>query len=184
MIFQLDQSYEHDIPHVADNEDPAHMRRKNYDGLLSGCAGTSFSPGLPGNPCYTFIDWKPLMNTEGMLEMKYCFEFFESLRWYDLVPLTGDRLIRTGRGAWATVDYVCAAMDLDRSMLVAYLPTARTLQIDLARLRGKSVTATWIDPQTGKRQKAGSFRTQGRVNLAPPASGDWVLLIEKAPDPT
>ena len=48
MIIQLDQSYEHDNPHFADNENYQWIRRKMYDGLLSGCAGTSFSSGDAG----------------------------------------------------------------------------------------------------------------------------------------
>src|SRR6185295_4306973 len=34
MLLQLDQSYEHDVPHAADNENEQWIRRKNYAGLL------------------------------------------------------------------------------------------------------------------------------------------------------
>ncbi len=44
MIFQLDQSYEHDIPHGPDNENEQWIRRKNYDGLLSGLRGPQLRP--------------------------------------------------------------------------------------------------------------------------------------------
>jgi hypothetical protein len=37
-------------------------KKKMYDGLLSGCAGTSFSSGEIGNYSLSFKNWKPLMS--------------------------------------------------------------------------------------------------------------------------
>src|SRR5665213_787774 len=107
VILQLDQSYEHDIPHSADNENPQWIRRKNYGGLLSGCAGTSFCPGQKDNPEYILKNWQPLMNTEGMLEMRLCFSLFMSRPWQRLVPDTGSKVITEGRGQYGAINYVC-----------------------------------------------------------------------------
>ena len=81
MTMQLDLSYEHDAPHFADNENYQWIRRKMYDGLLSGCAGTSFSSGVMGNYSLSFKNWKPLMSTTGMLQVSWCFRLFESIPW-------------------------------------------------------------------------------------------------------
>jgi hypothetical protein len=93
MIMQLDLSYEHDNPHYADNENPQWIRRKIYDGLLSGCAGTSFSSGVMGNYSLSFKNWKPLMSTTGMWQVSYCFRLFESVSWYKLIPDQGSDII-------------------------------------------------------------------------------------------
>ncbi|MHB1920887.1 MAG: apiosidase-like domain-containing protein, partial [Chitinophagaceae bacterium] len=119
MIIQLDQSYEEDIPHSSDNENHQWIRRKNYDGLLSGCSGTSFCPGLPGNPCYTFKHWRPLMNTEGMREASYCFDLFLSRPWSVLLPDSSHRFLYPDPGTEGTRDAVCDARTADGHTLIA-----------------------------------------------------------------
>ncbi len=79
MIMQLDISYEHAFPHWADNENYQWIRRKIYDGLLSGCAGTSFGPGEINNHGTSFKNWKPLMDTKGMQQVSYCYQLFDLL---------------------------------------------------------------------------------------------------------
>jgi len=180
MIFQLDQSYEHDIPHVADNENHQWIRRKNYDGLLSGCAGTSFSPGRRGNQCYTFLHWRPLMNTQGMKEMAYCFRVFRSRPWYRLVPDTSHDLIKHGRGVYGSLDYVCAAGTPGGDTYMAYLPRSRTVTMDLSHLSKTSVRAWWYNPRDGHATMIGVIRTDRLHNFTPKSEGDWLLVLDKS----
>ena len=180
MIFQLDQSYEHDIPHSSDNENPQWIRRKNYDGLLSGCAGTSFCPGLPGNPGYTFVNWRPLMNTEGMQETLYCFNVFDSRSWSHFIPDTGNQTIIRGRGSFGSLDYVCSSRSSDSSCFMAYLPVGRKITIDLGRISGKKARACWYDPLTGRSEVIGTFSTQGLRDFLPGNNKDWLLVLDDA----
>ncbi|MGZ3814552.1 MAG: apiosidase-like domain-containing protein [Mucilaginibacter sp.] len=180
MIFQLDQSYEHDIPHGADNENPQWIRRKNYDGLLSGCAGTSFCPGEKDNTGYVFTNWQPLMNTDGMQQMRYCFKLFSSRAWQRLVPVHGDKIIKAGRGTYGTIDYVCAAQTVDHNTFIAYLPVGGTLNLDLAALNTPKLKAWWYDPRTGKAQLIGTFAAQGTKELTAPTQEDWLLVVDNA----
>jgi hypothetical protein len=178
MIFQLDQSYEHDIPHSSDNEDYQWIRRKNYDGLLSGCAGTSFSPGQKDNQCYTFTNWRPLMNTRGMQEVSYCFRVFESRPWNHLVPDQGNNIITSGRGTSGTLDYVCAAVTADSSIFMAYLPVGRPVTINMNRISGSTNNAWWYDPVNGRSTLAGIFQNNGLKTFTPPSKDDWLLIID------
>lgn len=178
MIFQLDQSYEHDIPHSSDNEDYQWIRRKNYDGLLSGCAGTSFSPGQKDNQCYTFTNWRPLMNTRGMREVSYCFKVFESRAWYKLVPDREGNFITGGRGSFGSIDYVCAAACSDRSTFMAYLPVGRRVTVNLNNMSGQKSKAWWYDPRKGKSAFIGVFPSKGSKNFTPPSNNDWLLVID------
>jgi hypothetical protein len=109
MIVQLDQSYEHDVPHYADNENPQWIRRKMYHGLLSGCAGTSFSSGTLDTQAYWFKNWQAVMHTPGMKQVSMCFHLFDALPWQDLIPDTTDTVIVEGRGAFGSLDYIGAA---------------------------------------------------------------------------
>jgi len=180
MIFQLDQSYEHDIPHGPDNEDPQWIRRKNYDGLLSGCAGTSFCPGQKDNPEYVLKNWRPLMNTEGMQQMLYCFKVFDSRAWEQLVPDVGDKIIIDGRGRYGSINYVCAAITPDHSTFMAYLPAGGSLTLDLSPFEVRKVRAWWYDPRNGKVHLIGVFATNEIRRLSRPTDEDWLLVIDNA----
>ncbi|HWB25195.1 MAG TPA: DUF4038 domain-containing protein [Chitinophagaceae bacterium] len=178
MIFQLDQSYEHDIPHDNNNENYQWIRRKNYDGLLSGCAGTSFSPGQKDNQCYVFTNWQPLMNTTGMQQIKYCFNLFLSRAWYRLVPLPQDENVISNRGAFGSIDYVCAARTNDSSTLIAYLPLGGTITVNLHAIKGTQAAAWWYDVRSGTAITAGEFSTRDARDFTAPGNEDWVLVID------
>jgi len=180
MIFQLDQSYEHDIPHGNDNENPQWIRRKNYDGLLSGCAGTSFCPGEKDNPEYVLKNWRPLMNTAGMYQAMNCFNLFGSRKWQLLVPDTTNKIITGGRDRYGSINYACAAKTADRSTYIAYLPLGGTLTVNLNAFHLKKVKAWWYDPRNGKAQLIGTFAARGIKKLSPQTSEDWLLVIDNA----
>jgi hypothetical protein len=179
LTFQLDQSYEQDVPHVTDNETPS-IRRKNYDGLLSGCAGTSFSPGTRDNQLYTFKDWRPLMNTAGMKEAALCLALFDSRDWPSLVPDEASEFVVAGRGAFGSIDYVCAARTERHETAIAYIPSAHPISVDLGAVSGAEAILWWYSPTTGDATRLGSYPTVGHKELTPPGSGDWVLVMDDA----
>jgi hypothetical protein len=87
-------------------------------------------------------------------------------------------------GSVANNEYVTAAMASDATLMVAYLPTARTVTVSMSKFAGK-VTAKWFDPSNGTYTTiSGSpFDNAGNKHFAPPGnnsdnSGDWVLVIE------
>jgi hypothetical protein len=179
LIFQLDQSYEQDDPHVADNLPPA-IRRKNYDGLLSGCAGTSFSPGTRENQLYPFKNWRPLMDTAGMKEATISLALFASRNWPSLVPDETSEFVVDGRGTFGTVEYVCAARTEQHGTAIAYVPSPRPIFVDLGAISGTEAILWWYSPTTGEATSLGSFPTRGRKELTPPGTGDWVLVADDA----
>jgi hypothetical protein len=180
MIFQLDQSYEQDIPHGADNENYQWIRRKNYDGLLSGCAGTSFGPGQKDNQCYVFTNWRPLMSTTGMHQILYCFNLFQSRGWFKLFPVDEKTDIVTNRGEFGKIDYVCAARTLDSNTLIAYLPVGGTVNVNMHAVAGKKIAVWWYDVRGGIPILAGTFEKDGVKAFTTPTKEDWVLVIDNA----
>lgn len=179
MIFQLDQSYEKDIPHGPDNEDYQYIRRKNYGGLLSGCAGTSFSPGYKDHQLYVFKNWRPLMNTEGMKQMELCFKLFTSRSWHLLEPDTSAHVIVSNRGPFGDIGYICAAAASDQSTYIAYLPNGGSIKLNLRALRMKNIKAWWYNPRTGEDTHIGRFRSSEQVKaFTCPTNDDWVLVID------
>ena len=179
MIMQLDLSYEHDNPHYADNENPQWTRRKIYDGLLSGCAGTSFSSGVMGNYSLSFKNWKPLMSTTGMWQVSYCFRLFESVAWNKLIPDQGSDIILSGRGTPGSRDYICAALASDSSYYLMYIPRGQEIIINARKISGKPMRMHWYDPRTGTSIRIGVAELRERFGITPPSEEDWVLVFDK-----
>jgi Protein of unknown function (DUF4038)/Putative collagen-binding domain of a collagenase len=178
MIIQLDQSYEHDVPHYADNENYQWIRRKMYDGLLSGCAGTSFSSGTRDNQCYTFANWRPLMNTEGMQQAARCFRLFESRPWEKLVPDQDNDIIISGRGKFGELDYICAAKTTDNSTYIMYIPNGRVFYLNMQKMSSKPMRMTWYNPRTDEVINIGVAELRAKFGVAPPSTDDWVLVFD------
>lgn len=177
MIIQIDVSYEHDVPHFADNENYQWIRRKMYDGLLSGCTGTSFSSGEMNNQCYSFKNWQPLMNTTGMQQVSYCFNLFEKLPWQKLVPDKTNNIIINGRENFGSRDYICAAQASDSSCYIIYIPKGQEFEMNAKAISGKPMRMNWYNPRTGENIKIGTAETRDRYGVAPPSEEDWVLIF-------
>ena len=182
MIIQLDQSYEHDLPYYADNENYQWIRRKMYDGLLSGCKGTSFSSGTIENQCYTFKNWRPLMNTEGMNYVALCFKLFDSLPWHEFVPDESNEIILSGRGEFGSIDYVCAAQSPDKKYYVMYIPKGHTVILNVPKMSGKSMRMHWYSPRTGKSLRIGGSENKPRFGITAPSEEDWVVVFDCDPN--
>ena len=109
---------------------------------------------------------------------------FDSRRWYALVPDQSHTVVTNGFGTFGTSDYVTAARTADGTLAIAYMPSSRTVTVDLSTLSGPA-TARWYDPADGKfRSIAGSpFANSGSMQFTPPGANgdgedDWVLMLE------
>src|ERR1022692_2555256 len=85
-----------------------------------------------------------------------------------------------GVGEFWGSDYLAAAAAPDGGVAIAYMPTARTVTVDLSRLAKGRANAWWFDPRTGKASAAGTFVTDGPREFPPPAEGDWALVLDDA----
>jgi len=65
---------------------------------------------------------------------------------------------------------------------LAYTPTGRTLEIQLGKIPGAQVKASWFNPRTGEASAIGEFENRGRRSFDPPgeetAGNDWVLVLD------
>jgi hypothetical protein len=72
----------------------------------------------------------------------------------------------------------------DGSFVVAYMPTAREITVNMTTLKAPAI-AKWFDPTTGvyTTVPGGPFANIGSLQFAPPGSShdgdsDWVLLLD------
>ena len=87
-------------------------------------------------------------------------------------------------GAITTSTCATAARTSDGSLVLAYLPTIRTIKVDMSKLASMT-TARWYDPTNGKYTDldGSPFANRGSKEFTPPgrnSSGDsdWVLVLE------
>jgi hypothetical protein len=167
---------------------PNVLRREEYWTMLSGGTGQFY-----GN-AYTWsfkAGWQSHLDTPGVAQLKLWKEFFTALPWQDLAPDQDHSILTAGYGTYGTLqtrvsqsDYSTAAATPDESLVVVYMPTARTITINMAALRGPA-RARWFDPAIGSYQDipGSPFAKSGSHPFTPPeknhdGDSDWVLVLD------
>jgi hypothetical protein len=167
---------------------PSVLRREEYWTMLSGGTGQFY-----GNR-YTWSfarGWESHIDTPGVAQLTIWKNFFSSLPWQDLVPDQAHKIVTAGLGTYGTLetrvsqsDYCTVAGTPDGSLVVAYMPTVRTITVNMASLKAPA-KAKWFDPTNGIYQTIPGepFVNTGSRDFTPPrengdGDGDWVLLLD------
>jgi hypothetical protein len=159
------------------NASAVQIRRQAYWALLYGAAGQF----MGNRPIWLFDPgWQAALDGTGSQDMARAQALFRSRPWYDFVPDQDHQVVVDGLGEFNGLDYVAAARTPDGGTVLAYMPSARTVTVDLPKVAGKSAKAWWFNPRGGDAQRAGEFPTAGRQHFTPPGDGDWVLVLDDA----
>jgi chitodextrinase len=188
-LVEANYEFEHN---AADLGTPNILRRQAYWSLLSGAAGQ-----LYGNRyTWPFISgWQSNLDTPGSHQMAFVKFLFESRPWYNLIPDQTHTVVTAGYGSYADGgalgdnDYLTAARTGDGGLVMAYMPTVRTITVDMSRLAAPAYAA-WYDPTNGTFSPvAGSpFANAGTRTFTPAAHNgdgdeDWVLVLDASSVP-
>ncbi|MGA9062624.1 MAG: DUF4038 domain-containing protein [Terracidiphilus sp.] len=165
---------------------PPTLRREEYWAMLTGAMGQFY-----GN-YYTWSlapGWQSNIDTKGVEQLTIWNDFFSSLPWYELVPDQDHSVVTGGLGTYGDFktrvshsDYCTAARTQDGSYVLAYVPTARTITVNMGALKA-SASAEWFDPTDGTyRIIPGTFVNQGTQQFTPPeknheGASDWVFVL-------
>ena len=157
--------------------------------MLSGGKGQLYGNG------YTDLfmsGWKFYVDTVGVVQLMLWHGFFSSLPWQDLVPDQDHAVVTAGFGTPGDLqtrpsksDFCTASKTPDGSYLIAYMPTAREITVNMGSLKGPA-SAKWFDPTNGTYTTVpgGPFANAGTRNITPPGyshddgASDWVLLLD------
>lgn len=151
------------------------VRRQAYWAILCGATGQS----MGNNPIWFLgTGWQTAMESPASMSMVHLKALITSRPWYTLVPDQDHAVVTTGYGDSKNLDYLTAARTADGATVIAYLPTKRTIAVDLSKVSGQRAKAWWFDPRTGKAMSAGEFETRGSKEFTPPAEDDWVLVLD------
>lgn len=149
-------------------------RKQAWWCVLAGGTGHAY-----GSPNWNMpLNWREILEFPGANSLKHLRTLLESRPWWKLAPDVDNIVVVDGRGTFATGDYTVTAVAADGSFAVSYLPTNRSLTIDLAKLSGGRIAANWFNPRSGETTSIGQFDAKNRHTFAPPGEGDWVLVLD------
>ncbi len=187
-VFLGEEHYEFETigESVAEYGTPLVLRYQEYWTMLSGGVGQIYGNSY----IWQFLSgWKSFLDSTGVAQLRLGTGLFSSRAWYNLVPDVGHTFLTAGYGTYATggltssSDYCTAAKTADGTLGMAYLPTIRTVTVNLAAMSG-AVTAQWFDPANGNYSTiSGSpFANTGTHTFTPAGNNsagdpDWVLVL-------
>lgn len=124
------------------------------------------------------LTWQSRLSSSGSITLGYVGNFFKSRQFYNLIPDQSHTVMTAGYQSGTTV--ASTARVADGSTIISYLPTQRTVTINMSQINGTAAQVWWYNPSTNTSTSAGTFPTSGSQNFTPPSAGDWVLVIDNA----
>jgi hypothetical protein len=163
------------------------VRKAEYWSLFAGAHGVTYGdnnvwqftlePGQTRNLANKI--WKDALNTPGSNSMTILKRLMLSRPFLDRIP---DQSLVVGDTLGGT-NHIQATRASDGSYAFVYTAGGKSVRVDLAKISGPAVTASWFNPRTGETTTVGNFgRKRSRTRtLAPPTTGtDWVLILDDA----
>jgi len=211
-VFLVEANYEFEQNPNTDGGSTQNLRRQEYWTMLSGATGLVYGSAYTW-PLQK--GWETKLDTPGAVQLCHMRNLFAPRKWYDLVPDQDHTVVTSGYhgiagyigkswaflrryafldrhkdligGSVTTNTFAPAARTPDGTLVMAYLPTAREITVDMTKLAGPS-TARWYDPTDGHYMELNGspFPNSGSRQFASPernSSGDadWVLVLEVLP---
>jgi len=190
-FFLLESRYENEhTPPVGQQG----VRVEAYQAMLAGAMGQTFgnnpmwhfdAPGVFPNPSPP--NWQAWLDSPGAKSMAHLRTLLSAYAWWTLVPDSSHTLLTSGFSSSDPFDVAAAAKAKDSSFALIYVPSARTVTVDLTQIAGSSIAARWFDPSAGTFAPVGGspFLTSGPRSFPTPGSNasaatDWVLVLESA----
>jgi hypothetical protein len=192
-VFLEEASYEFEHNFNTAGGAPANLRRQGYWTMLSGATGQLYGSAYTWKlPNGWLTNWRSKLDTPGVVQLSYMRDLFALRKWYDLIPDQRHTVVIDGYGTPAplgtgsvtTDTYATAARTLDGKQAAVYMPTIRTITVDMSQLAGP-ISAQLYDPTTARyiNVNGSPFLNSGHKQFTPPGKngdgdGDWVLVLE------
>ncbi len=162
----------------------ADVRIFAYWTMLSGAAGFTYgchdiwqmftTERTPVNNVRT--DWQQAIHLPGSTQVMYMKNLLCSFPWQKMK--NDQSTILNDNPEDST--YMVAAIGEKKDFLLTYMPSAKTIKIDLSRMNAQKINAYWYNPRSGKSKKIGEYKTTETPEFAPWSIGkgsDFVLVL-------
>ncbi|GAB4018623.1 glycoside hydrolase family 140 protein [Spirosoma koreense] len=188
-VIDGEPSYEQ-IPHGLHNPDDPRwtaddVRRYGYWSVLAGAFGYTYGHNSimqmykSGDKKTSFgpIDpWEKALDAPGAGQMIHLKNLLLKYSFFDRLP---DQSLIANQGQ--RYDYLVASRGPDYALVYTY--TGRNIRLNMGKLPGDVITASWYSPRDGKTTAIGDIANKGVQEFNPPAEpkngNDWVLILQK-----
>lgn len=181
--FDAEPSYE-DIPHglhdtLLPRWNDRDVRRYAWWSVLAGGCGFTyghnsvmqFYNGTDEGNYGVRQTWQQALHAPGASQMIHLKNLLLSKPYYERVP--DQSMIADQEERYA---YIAASRGENYAFIYNY--SGRSMRINMGKIAGTNVKATWFDPRNGKYIKSANQPNQGTVTFEPPTKEDWVLVLE------
>ena len=159
------------------------VRKAAYNALFAGAFGhtygcndiwqmhtPTYEPVLSSNTFY-----KQAMELNGANQMKFARRLLESRSFLERIP---DQSLIVENNLFAG-ERIQATHGKDYAFI--YSAQGRSITVNMGKISGNKITASWYNPRNGESKEAGSFENKGQQIFKAPTSGygqDWVLILD------
>ena len=165
----------------------ADLRRYAYWSVFAGGCGFTYGNNSvmqmrkPNDKAVSYgakAAWYDAMNDPGASQMVYLKKLMLSRPYFERVP--DESLVAGKQGD--RYDYIAATRGTDYAFL--YTCNGHVITVNLGKIHGAKIKASWYKPSTGDVQIIGIFDNKGIRAFNPPGEAkygnDWVLILDKA----
>lgn len=131
------------------------------------------------------MSWAEAIQQPGAAQMQYGRRLIESRPFLTRVPddsiIVADKVASSMPGTGTR--HFAATRDESGSYAMIYAPVGRPFKVNMEKLSGSKVKATWFNPRDGSVQLIGEFSNTGERVFTPPNPGellDWALVLDDA----
>jgi hypothetical protein len=160
------------------------VRRYAYWSVFAGAAGHTYGhnsvmqfykPTDKGGAYGPKKYWFDAINDQGAQQMFYLKKLILSKPYFERVP--DQSLIAGEQGE--KYNYLAATRGNDYAFIYDY--TGRNFQVNMGKIKGEKVKASWYSPHDGSTKLIGEFSNKGLKEFDPPGEehdgNDWVLVL-------
>jgi hypothetical protein len=161
------------------------VRRYGYWSVLAGAFGYTYGHNSvmqmykPGDKDTSFgpiETWDKAIDAPGAGQMIHLKNLLLAYSFFDRVP---DQSLIANQGS--RYDYLVASRGPAYALVYTY--TGRNIRLNMGKLPGNTVVASWFNPRDGKTALIDDISNKGVQEFNPPAEpkagNDWVLVIQK-----
>lgn len=161
------------------------VRRYAYWSVFAGAFGHTYGHNAIiqfYKPTDTIADygpkifWEEAMEAPGACQMIHLKNLMLSRPFFDRIP---DQSI-VGDSQGLKYDYQAATRGENHAFIYTY--NGRNIIVNMGKISGNMVRASWFDPRNGTTQLIGEFENTGSFEFDPPGDiedgNDWVLILD------
>ena len=162
------------------------VRRYGYWSVFAGAAGHTYGhnsvmqmhkPTDKGSAYGSKRFWYNAINDSGATQMVHLKNLMLSKPYFERVP---DQSIIAGSQG-EKYNYIAATRGKDYAFIYTY--TGKDFKVNMGKISGRRVSASWYSPRDGSTQSIGTFRNTGVKTFNPPGDpaegNDWVLILQR-----